>query len=121
MGMKDKLETKLAKAFDGKLADAVRQIVGSYNGPGVFDPVTEETTAETITYTGRGVITGFKVERIDGINIKVGDAKCVILSNEIDAVPDVGHAISSGTENFLVHLVLPDPTGATYQLHLRRA
>ncbi|UNM17274.1 glutamate 5-kinase [Pseudomonas sp. ArH3a] len=121
MGMRDEIQAELAEAFDDDLADAVSQIVGSYTGPGVFDPVTEEDTAETITYTGRGVITGFKVERIDGINIKVGDAKCVILSNEIGAVPDVGHAISAGTENYLVHLVAPDPTGATYQLHLRRA
>lgn len=120
MGLKDKLQTKLAKALDGKLADAVSQVTGSYTGPGVFDPLAETTTAETITYTGRAVISGFKVERIDGVNIKSGDARCVILSNEISTVPDVGHRFRADGTNYTVHSVSPDPAGATYQLHLRR-
>lgn len=121
MGLQDKLQAKLAKAFDGKLADAVSPVTGSYTGPGVFDPVTETTTAETITYSGRGAITGFKVERIDGVNIKAGDAQCVILSNEISVAPDVGHSFSANGTSYTVHSVSPDPAGATYQLHLRRS
>ena len=121
MGMRDDIQSELAEAFDDDLADAVSQVTGSYTGPGVFDPLTETTTAETITYTGRGVISGFKVERIDGANIKSGDARCVILSNEISAVPDVGHRFSADGTNYTVHSVSPDPAGATYQLHLRRA
>ena len=51
MGLQDKLQTKLAKAFDGKLADAVSAFTGSYQGPGVWDPVEETTTSVPVTYT----------------------------------------------------------------------
>jgi hypothetical protein len=127
MGLQDKLQTKLAKAFDGKLADAVSAFTGSYQGPGVYDPVTEETTAQPVTYTGRGVLAEYETKRIDNINILSGDLKLIALTNEVTDRPAEGHTITapdladrSKSVAYLVRSVQVDPASATYQIQLRK-
>ncbi|SQB40268.1 Uncharacterised protein [Citrobacter koseri] len=41
MGIREKLQSKVAKAFDTKLADAVNDFTGSYVIQTGWDPVTE--------------------------------------------------------------------------------
>lgn len=127
MGLQDKLQTKLAKAFDGKLADAVSAFTGSYQGPGVYDPVEETTTAVTVTYTGRGVLAEYETKRIDNINILSGDLKLIALTNEVTDRPAEGHSIAapdladrSKSVVYLVRAVQVDPASATYQIQLRK-
>lgn len=127
MGLQDKLQTKLAKAFDGKLADAVSAFAGTYQGPGVYDPVTEETTAVPVIYTGRGVLAKYETRRIDNINILSGDLKLIALTNEITDRPAEGHTITapdladrSKSVAYLVKVVQVDPASATYQIQLRK-
>lgn len=127
MGLQDKLQTKLAKALDGKLADAVSAFSGEYLGPGVVDPVTEETTAVTVTYTGRGVLARYETRRIDNINILSGDLQLIALTNEVTDRPAEGHTVTAPdladrtkSVSYLVKGVQVDPASATYQIQLRK-
>lgn len=126
MGLQDKLQTKLAKAFDGKLADAVSSFTGSYQGTGVYDPIEETTTAITVTYTGRGVMAEYETKRIDNINILSGDLKLIALTNELTDRPAEGHTITAPdladrtkSVSYVVKGVQADPASATYQIQLR--
>lgn len=127
MGLQDKLQAKLAKAFDGKLADAVAAFTGAYHRPGAYDPVTEETTAVPVTYTGRGVLARYETRRIDNINILSGDLQLIALTNEVTDRPAEGHAITAPdladqtkSVSYLVKGVQVDPASATYQIQLRK-
>lgn len=127
MGLRDELQADLAEAFNTDLADAVVSFTGEYMGPGVVDPVTEETTAQPVTYSGRGVLSRYEDSRIDNINILVGDLRLTALSNEVTDTPDVGHKITapdlmdrSKQVVYLVKSVRSDPASATYRLQLRK-
>lgn len=127
MGLQDKLQGKLAKAFDGKLADAVSAFTGTYQGPGVWDPVNETTAAVTVTYTGRGVLARYETRRIDNINILSGDLQLIALTNEVTDRPAEGHTITANdladrtkSTSYLVKGVQVDPASATYQIQLRK-
>lgn len=126
MGLQEKLQTKLAKAFDGKLGDAVLAFTGSYQGPGVRDPVEETTTSVPVTYTGRGVMAEYETKRIDNINILSGDLKLIALTNELTDRPAEGHTITAPdladrtkSVSYVVKGVQVDPASATYQIQLR--
>ncbi|WP_151883389.1 glutamate 5-kinase [Pseudomonas putida] len=127
MGLREELQADLAQAFNTDLADAVLAFTGEYMGPGVVDPVTEESTAQTVTYTGRGVLSRYEDSRIDNVNILVGDLRLTALSNEVTDTPDVGHKVTAPdlmdrTKQvvYLVKSVRADPASATYRLQLRK-
>lgn len=127
MGLRDELQADLAEAFNTDLADAVLAFTGEYMGPGVIDPVTEKSTAQTVTYTGRGVLSRYEDTRIDNINILVGDLRLTALANEVTDTPDVGHKITAPdlmdrTKQvvYLVKSVRADPASATYRVQLRK-
>ena len=82
MGLRDELQAEIAAAFDDDLSDAVNAFTGSYVIQSGWDPVTEAGGETTITYTGRGVLADYSVERIDGVNIIKGDIELVALVNK---------------------------------------
>jgi len=126
MGLREDIQTDLAEAFDTDLADAVRPFTGEYLGPGIYDPVTEETTAQPVTYTGRGVLDSYESRRIDNINIKVGDVLLICLANEVTDVPAVGHKVTAQDlitgQQAVYQVVSPgiDPAKAHYEVQLRK-
>lgn len=126
MGVRDKLQSKVAKAFDTKLADAVNDFTGSYVIEGDYDPVTEQSTSETITYTGRGVLSRYSLNRIDGINIIKGDLKLTALTSEVTDKPKVDHIITAPDlvtgkqQRYTVVTAGTDPTSSVYSIQLRR-
>lgn len=120
MGFRDTLQPAFGALFSGAFAEAVSRFSGSYLGSGVHDPVEGTTTAVTITYTGRGVISDFELEKIDELNIKTGDAKAIVLANEVTQAPDVGHRIVADKGSFLIFKVSMDAAQVAYTLHLRR-
>lgn len=127
MGLRDELQVDLAQAFNTDLYDAVLAFAGEYMGPGVWDPVNETTTAQPVTYTGRGVLSRYEDSRIDNVNILVGDLRLTALANEVTDTPDVGHKITAPdlmdrTKQvvYLVKSVRSDPASATYRLQLRK-
>ncbi|MBO9552222.1 glutamate 5-kinase [Pseudomonas sp.] len=126
MGLRDDIQADLAEAFDDDLADAVQDFTGSYMGPGVWDPVSETTTAQSVTYTGRGVLDSYESKRIDGLNILIGDVLLICLANEVTDKPAVGHQLT--TTDLITGLqatyriVSPgiDPAQAHYEIQLRK-
>ncbi|MFV3314116.1 glutamate 5-kinase [Pseudomonas sp. NY15374] len=126
MGLRDDIQADLAEAFDDDLADAVFPFTGSYMGPGDWDPVSETSTAQPVSYTGRGVLDSYDSRRIDGLNILVGDVLLICLANEVTDKPAVGHQI---TVTDLItglpatyRIVSPgiDPAKAHYEIQLRK-
>lgn len=126
MGMREEIQADLAEAFDTDLADAVQAFTGEYLGPGIYDPVTEETTAQTVTYTGRGVLDNYDSRRVDNVNIKVGDVLLICLANELTAKPAIGHKITTIdllTGDQAVYTVVNpgvDPAAAHYEVQMRK-
>ena len=127
MGIRDKLQSKIAKAFDGKLSDAVNSFTGSYVIKGDYDPVTEQSEDVTVTYTGRGVLAEYALNRIDGVNILHGDLQLIALVNEVTDKPRIDHIvetadlITGGQQRYKVVDVGIDPAAAHYDIQLRRA
>lgn len=126
MGLRDDIQADLAEAFDEDLADAVSTFTGTYMGPGVWDPVNETTTAQPVTYTGRGVLDSYDSRRIDGLNILVGDVLLVCLASEVTDKPAVGHQITAADLitglPVTYRIVSPgiDPAKAHYEIQLRK-
>ncbi|EKT4568460.1 glutamate 5-kinase [Pseudomonas putida] len=126
MGLRDDIQADLAEAFDDDLADAVSTFTGTYMGPGVWDPVSETSTAQPVTYTGRGVLDSYDSRRIDGVNILVGDVLLICLANELADSPAVGHQITVDDlitgQPVTYRIVSPeiDPAKAHYEIQLRR-
>ena len=126
MGLREDIQTDLAEAFDDDLADAVAPFTGSYMGPGVRDPISETTTAQPVTYTGRGVLDSYDSRRIDGVNVLVGDVLLICLANEVTDKPAVGHQVT--VEDLLTgqqakyRIISPgiDPAKAHYEIQLRK-
>ncbi|KFD19698.1 hypothetical protein GTPT_1629 [Tatumella ptyseos ATCC 33301] len=129
MGMRDDLQAELAEAFDSAdwLGDAVNTFAGSYVVAGEVDPVTEESTSQTVTYSGRGVLSGYSLSRIDGVNILHGDLKLTALTNEVTDKPAENHVITAPDlvtgkqQAYKVVTVGTDAAKATYSIQLRRA
>lgn len=126
MGIRDKIQTKVAKAFDTKLADAVNDFTGSFVIQTGWDPVTETGGETTVTYTGRGVLSKYSLNRIDGVNILHGDLKLTALTNEVTDEPKVDHIITAPDlvtgeqQRYKAISVETDPAGAAYSIQLRR-
>ena len=118
MSLREEIQTDLAEAFDTDLTDAVQPFSGGVTLPGTWDPVTEVAGAPVvIAYTGRGVFDGFKVEQVDGVNIRATDQLLIALTNEtIGGIPDIGHKIN----DFDVINVQTDPADAHYEIQLRK-
>lgn len=127
MGLRDEIQADLAEAFDDDLADAVSTFTGTYMGPGVWDPVSETSTAQPVTYTGRGVLDSYDSRRFDGLNILVGDLLLICLANEVTDRPAVGHQISAAdliTGEQIAYQVITagvDSASAHYEVQLRRS
>lgn len=126
MGLRDELQAEIAAAFDDDLADAVNAFTGSYVIQTGWDPVTETGGKTTVTYTGRGVLADYSVERTDGLNILKGDIELVALVNEVTDKPKVDHIIEAPDlvtgeqQRYKAISVETDPAGAAYSIQLRR-
>lgn len=118
MGLREDIQKDLAEAFDTDLADAVQPFSGGVTIPGTWDPVTESAGPPVvIAYTGRGVFDAFKMEKVDGVNIRATDQLLIALTNEtIGDTPDIGHKING----FDVVNVQNDPARAHYEIQLRK-
>lgn len=126
MGIRDKIQTKIGKAFDTKLADAVNLFTGSYVVQAEWDPVTETGGETPVSYTGRGVLADYAIDRIDGANIIKGDIELIALVNEVTDTPAIDHQITAPDlitglqQAYKAINVETDPAGAAYSVQLRR-
>ncbi|KWW18807.1 hypothetical protein AS889_04575 [Pseudomonas putida] len=128
--MRDEMQEIFGELFDDVFAESVTAFTGEYMGPGVFDPVTEETTAQPVVYAGRGVFHEYDEKRVDGLNIKFGDIQLIALTNEVAGRPDIGHLVETAdnvgilgmpAKGYRIVRVGGDPGGVHHDLQLRKA
>lgn len=128
--MREEMQEIFGELFDDVFSESVTKFTGGYMGAGVTDPVSETTTAQPVIYTGRGVFYEYSADRVDGLNIKVGDIQLIALTNEVMDRPDVGHLIETAdvvgilgipAKGYRVHRVAGDPAGVHHDLQLRKA
>lgn len=125
MQIKASMQSSFGRLFDTAFAEAVQQFTGAYPGEGVWDPVEEVTTAQPVTYTGRGVLSRYKKEQIDGINILASDVRLIALVNEVTDKPAPEHIVTAPDlitgkpKDYRVIEAVTDPVGVHYQIQLR--
>lgn len=125
MQIKASMQSSFGRLFDTAFAEAVRDFTGTYPGEGVWDPVEEVTTAQPVTYTGRGVLSRYKKDQIDGINILATDVRLIALVNEVNDKPAPEHIVTAPdlitgqSKDYRVLEAVTDPVGVHYQIQLR--
>lgn len=121
--IRDKIQSKVAKAFNKKLADAVHPFTCTkiiYSGD--FDFVTQEYSEKTeTTYTGRGVLFGsYARDLVKPDDYQIEDSKATVLQNEVTAKPEIGDEWDTAEGVFRVINVGKDPTGVIWSVQLRK-
>ena len=119
--MRDKIQSKVAKAFNTKLADAITNFTCSKEiQSGDFDFETQTYPTVTVEqYSGRGVFGSYKRDLVKPIDYQVEDVKATVLQNEVTGVPQIEDVWVAGGE-FKVLSVAKDPSGSIWVCQLRK-
>ncbi|MBF7690679.1 glutamate 5-kinase [Acinetobacter pollinis] len=123
MGIRDKVQSRLGKAFNTKLSDAVDTFACSkvtYSGK--YNPVTEQYEGEqTVTYQGRGVLFGsYQKDLVKPSDYQADDAKATLLQNEVTATPEIDDVWVTSKGNFKIINIGADPTDSIWKVQLRK-
>ncbi len=125
MGIRDTMQPSFGRLFDTDFAELMTPFTGSYLGPGTYDPVEDETTAQPVFYSGRGVSTRFKRDQIDNDRILATDTLLIALTNEVTDTPQAGHSVVAAdlvtrvSTKYRIEAVVTDPARVHYQIQLR--
>lgn len=89
--MRDKIQSKVAKAFNTKLADAITNFTCFKEiQSGEFDFETQTYPIVTVEqYSGRGVFGSYKRDLVKPIDYQVEDIKATVLQNEVNGIPQI--------------------------------
>lgn len=121
--IKNKIQSKVAKAFDKKLADAVDTFTCEkpiYSGEFDFETQTYPVIGSE-SYSGRGVLFGsYLKDLVKPVDYQAEDAKAIVLQNEVTAVPQIGDVWNTVNGDFEVKNIGSDPVSATYIIQLRK-
>ena len=111
----------LPKAFDNQLKDAVTTFTGTRKGAsGEYDPVLGEYVGGAdISYTGRGVISNYKKEELQAVQVELTDVKLLCLQIESTIAPKVDDVITANNVARRVLNVSQDPSSSLWVLQLR--
>lgn len=120
--IKNKIQSKVAKAFDKKLADAVDSFTCTkliYSG--VFDFETQTyPVIGSESYSGRGVLFGsYLKDLVKPADYQAEDAKAIVLQNEVSAVPQISDVWATSKGCFKVVNVGQESTGSIWVVQLR--
>lgn len=121
--IKNKIQSKVAKAFDKKLGDAVDTFTCSKEvQSGDFDFETQTYPVITVeAYSGRGVLFGsYLKDMVKPTDYQVTDSKAIVLQNEVTGIPQIGDVWVSGKGGFKVVNIGSDPTGSIWTCQLRK-
>lgn len=121
--IKNKIQSKVGKAFDKKLGDAVDTFTCSKEiQSGDFDFSTQTYPVITVeAYTGRGVLFGsYLKDMIKPTDYQVTDCKAIVLQNEVTQVPQIGDVWTTSKGRFKLVNIGVDPVSATYTAQLRK-
>lgn len=121
--IKNKIQSKVAAAFNKKLADAVDSFICEkliYSGEFDFETQTYPVVGSD-SYSGRGVLFGsYQKELVKPADYQAEDAKAIVLQNEVTAVPQIGDVWNTVNGDFEVKNIGSDPVSATYIIQLRK-
>ncbi len=115
--IQDKINAKLPKALDGKLADATEPFEAKRSVAGSYDPVTGTASTTTETWAGRWIKGSWSTQQIDGVNILATDTKRLVMQVETEWAPAVDDVVNGLT----VMSVGKDPADTLWILNLRRS
>ena len=121
--IKNKIQSKAAKAFDKKLADAVDTFTCSKEiQSGDFDFETQTYPIITVeAYSGRGVLFGsYLKDMVKPMDYQSTDSKATVLQNEVPQAPQIGDVWSTSKGRFKVVNIGQDPTGSMWACQLRK-
>lgn len=121
--IKNKIQSKVAKAFDKKLADAVDTFTCSkeiQSGDLDFETQTYPTVIIEV-YRGRGVLFGsYLKDMVKPADYQVTDSKATVLQNEVTQVPQIGDVWATLKGRFKIVNIGADPTGSIWVCQLRK-
>jgi hypothetical protein len=121
--IKNKVQSKVAQAFNKKLGDAVSTFTCSKEvRSGEFDFETE-TYPTTIVeaYSGRGVLFGsYAKDLVKPDDYQVTDCKATVLQNEVTQVPQIGDVWVTVKGGFKVANVGVDPSESIWICQIRK-
>ena len=121
--IKKKIQAKVAKAFDKKLADAVDSFTCEkpiYSGEFDFETQTYPVVGSE-SYSGRGVLFGsYLKDLVKPADYQAEDAKAIVLQNEVTQVPQIDDVWNTVKGDFEVKNIGSDPVSATYIIQLRK-
>lgn len=121
--IKNKIQSKVAKAFDKKLADAVDTFTCEkpiYSGEFDFETQTYPVVGSE-SYSGRGVLFGsYQKELVKPADYQAEDAKAIVLQNEVTAVPQIDDIWVTSKGDFKVVNIGADPTNSIWTCQLRK-
>ncbi|MDR6542969.1 pectate lyase [Acinetobacter bereziniae] len=120
--MRDKIQSKVAKAFNTKLADAITTFTCSKEiQSGDFDFETQTyPTVIVKQYSGRGVFGSYKRDLVKPIDYQVEDVKAIVLQNEVSQVPQIDDVWLASKGQFKVLNVSKDPSESIWVCQLRK-
>ena len=121
--IKNKIQSKVAKAFDKKLADAVDTFTCSKEiQSGDFDFETQTYPTFTVeAYSGRGVLFGsYLKDLVKPADYQAEDTKAIVLQNEVTAVPQISDVWATSKGDFKVINIGADPTDSIWVCQLRK-
>jgi len=126
--IKNKIQSKVAKAFDKKLTDAVDTFTCEkliYSGEFDFETQTYPVVGDE-SYSGRGVLFGsYLKDMVKPTDYQVTDSKATVLQSEVlkDGVehkPQIGDVWSTSSGGFKVVNIGADPTNSIWACQLRK-
>ena len=121
--IKNKIQSKVAKAFDKKLADAVASFICTKMiNSGKYDPVTETYPNQIDgSYSGRGVLFGsYEKDLVKPTDYQITDSKATVLQNEVTAAPQISDVWTTDKGDFKVVNVGADSTDSIWVCQLRK-
>ena len=121
--IKNKIQSKVAKAFDKKLADAVDTFTCEkpiYSGEFDFETQTYPVIGSA-SYSGRGVLFGsYLKDMVKPTDYQVTDSKAIVLQNEVAGILRIGDVWVTGKGEFEVKNISQDPTSSIWSCQLRK-
>ncbi|TCM62309.1 hypothetical protein EC844_12537 [Acinetobacter calcoaceticus] len=121
--MRDKVQSKVGKAFNKKLADAVHQFTCSkpiYSGEYDFETQTYPLI-RVDKYEGRGVLFGsYSKDMVKPADYQAEDARAIVLQNEVTTVPQIEDEWETPRGVFKVVNIGADPADVTWIVQLRK-
>jgi hypothetical protein len=121
--IKNKIQSKAAKAFDKKLAEAVDTFTCTKEiRSGEMDFETQTYPIIDIqTYNGRGVLFGsYLKDMVKPTDYQITDSKATVLQNEVTQVPQIGDVWVTSKGRFKMVNIGADPTGSIWVCQLRK-